>query len=84
MRRFASSADPYGRFTATGSSSRRGLDAERALKEHQRGVIGGQGRGAEAFKKEEKKKDAKKNNTKQKEGQYGRDPYFWGRDGGRF
>ena len=54
MKRFASSTDSYGRFATTGSSSRRGLDAERRLKEHQRGYFGGQGRGAESLKKFEK------------------------------
>ena len=83
MKRFTSKTDPYGRFAATGSSSRRGHDVERGLKGHQRGVSGGNGRAAESSKKSQKK-DVKQKDVKQKEGQINREQDRWGRDGGRY
>ena len=76
IKRFASNTDPYSRFAATGSSSRPGLDVERGLKAHQRGVLGGNGSGAESSKKSQKK------DVKQKEGQNNKEQDRCGRDGG--
>ena len=76
LRRFASNTDSYSRFAATGSSSRHGLGSERVLKGHQRGVLGGNGKGAESSKKSQKK------DVKQKEEQNNRDQDRCWRDGG--
>ena len=78
MKRFNSNNDPYSRFTATGSSSRRALDVERGLKEHQRGVFGGNGTVAESSKKSQKKEVKQKERQNEKE--KGQDR--WERDGG--
>ena len=91
MEDFTSNNDSHARFRTSGNVDRRAFDVERGLKEHQRGMFGGNnGKVGKSSKKSQKKgvkpkdleqKGFKQKDEKQKEGQNDRERDRWGRDG---